>query len=506
TEAVATACYVLNRVLVAKPHNKTPYELLTGDKPAIGYLKPFGCQVTILNTRDYLGKFDEKADEWYIVGYSIPGKAYRVYNLVTGKIVETMNIKFLENLPSVEGIGQPWLFDIDYLTDSLNYARIRNTNLSARNQGPSYNNAGCQDLDSDSDDEQDVIIVQNSPTPVTSPVHDVPNHEDAAQSVLSPSLDLNDDDMEELSSLQTQEQEGKDAAQRLGLAFPTHVVTHEASSIPAKKSSSVSPASTPTASAGNTPPVYPRPSAGRSSKSIGKKLASSYKSPIPADRSVFAGKSIPADRSVSTDKSISADRSVSAGKSIPADRSVSADKSISADRSVSAGKFIPADRFVSTDKSISTDRSISATRDTNYADRHPSKLSSNAVFERFLPALNTQNSDIHDGLKLFDCPSTGIFSSLSYDDEYHGPDISNQAKEILVNPVTTKKVNEAHPHSLIIGDLHTPVQTRKKAKAQVPTQNAFVSYIQDQRRNNHTDFHLYLFSCFLSQMEPTSVA
>nr|GFB07039.1 hypothetical protein [Tanacetum cinerariifolium] len=59
--------------------------------------------------------------------------------------------------------------------------------------------------------------------------------------------------------------------------------------------------------------------------------------------------------------------------------------------------------------------------------------------ERFPPALNTQNLDIHDGLKLFDCPSTGILSCSSYDDEYHGPDISNQEKEILVNPVTTKK-------------------------------------------------------------------
>nr|GFA67212.1 hypothetical protein [Tanacetum cinerariifolium] len=428
TEAVATACYVLNRVLVAKPHNKTSYELLTGDKPAIGYLKPFGCQVTILNTSDYLGKFDEKADEGYIVGYSISGKAYRVYNLVTGKIVETMNIKFLENLPSVEGT------DIDYLIDSLNYARIRNTNLYAGNQGPSSNNAGYQDLDSDSDDEQDVIIVQNSPTPVTSPVHDVPNHEEAAQSVLSPSLDLNDDDMKELSSLQTQEQEGKDAAQRLGLAFPTHVVTHEASSIPDEKSSSVSPASTPTVSTGNTPQVSPRLPAGRSSKSTGKKLASSSKTYIPVGRPVSANKPILADRPVSADKSIPADKS------------------------------------------------ISASRNTNSADRHPSKLSSNAVSERFLPALNTQNSDIHDGLKLFDCP------------------------KILVNPVTTKKVNEAHPYSLIIGDLHTPVQTRKKAKAQVPTQNAFVSYIQDQRRNNHIDFHLCLFSCFLSKMKPTSVA
>ncbi|GJW18036.1 putative ribonuclease H-like domain-containing protein [Tanacetum coccineum] len=33
-EAVSTACYVLNRVLVTKPHNKTPYELLTGQQEA----------------------------------------------------------------------------------------------------------------------------------------------------------------------------------------------------------------------------------------------------------------------------------------------------------------------------------------------------------------------------------------------------------------------------------------------------------------------------------------
>nr|GEX50414.1 ribonuclease H-like domain-containing protein [Tanacetum cinerariifolium] len=60
---VATAFYVLNRVLVTKPHAKTPYELLTRDKPSISYLKPFGCHVTILNTSESLGKFDKKLDE-----------------------------------------------------------------------------------------------------------------------------------------------------------------------------------------------------------------------------------------------------------------------------------------------------------------------------------------------------------------------------------------------------------------------------------------------------------
>ncbi|GJU46930.1 putative ribonuclease H-like domain-containing protein [Tanacetum coccineum] len=62
-KAVSTACYVQNRVLVVKPHNKTPYELFRGLKPALNFMRPFGCHVTILNTLDNLGKFDGKSDE-----------------------------------------------------------------------------------------------------------------------------------------------------------------------------------------------------------------------------------------------------------------------------------------------------------------------------------------------------------------------------------------------------------------------------------------------------------
>ncbi|GKG28230.1 putative ribonuclease H-like domain-containing protein, partial [Tanacetum coccineum] len=74
-EAVSTAFYVQNRVLIVKPHNNTSYELFRGFKPAIGFMKPFGCHVTILNTLDNLGKFDEKSDEGFFVGYSLSSKA-----------------------------------------------------------------------------------------------------------------------------------------------------------------------------------------------------------------------------------------------------------------------------------------------------------------------------------------------------------------------------------------------------------------------------------------------
>ncbi|GJU75108.1 ribonuclease H-like domain-containing protein [Tanacetum coccineum] len=61
--------YRSNWVLVTKPHNKTPYELFLGRKPALGFMRLFGCPITILNTIDHLGKFDGKADEGFFVGY-----------------------------------------------------------------------------------------------------------------------------------------------------------------------------------------------------------------------------------------------------------------------------------------------------------------------------------------------------------------------------------------------------------------------------------------------------
>nr|GEY59522.1 ribonuclease H-like domain-containing protein [Tanacetum cinerariifolium] len=96
-----------NRVLVTKPHNKTPYELLLGKTPSIGFMRPFGCPVTILNTLDPLGKFDGKADEGFLVGYFVNSKAFRVFNSRTRIVQETLHINFLENKPNVaERVGE----------------------------------------------------------------------------------------------------------------------------------------------------------------------------------------------------------------------------------------------------------------------------------------------------------------------------------------------------------------------------------------------------------------
>nr|GEU69417.1 ribonuclease H-like domain-containing protein [Tanacetum cinerariifolium] len=127
-----------SRVLVTTPHNKTPYELLHGRTLSIGFMRHFGCPVTILNTLDSLGKFDGKVDEGFLVGYSVSSKAFRLFYSRTRIVQETLPVHFLENKPNVTGSGPTWLFDIHTLTKTMNYQQ-----LTAGNQ--SNPSAGFQD-------------------------------------------------------------------------------------------------------------------------------------------------------------------------------------------------------------------------------------------------------------------------------------------------------------------------------------------------------------------------
>nr|GFB31690.1 retrovirus-related Pol polyprotein from transposon TNT 1-94 [Tanacetum cinerariifolium] len=133
-EAVNTACYVQNTVLVNKSQNKTLYELFNGRTPAIRFLKPFGCHVMILNTLDNLRKFEAKRDEGYFIGYSMSSKAFRMFNKRTKRVEENLHVEFLENKGIEQGTGPNWLFYIDSLTKCMNYVPVdagtNSTNLS----------------------------------------------------------------------------------------------------------------------------------------------------------------------------------------------------------------------------------------------------------------------------------------------------------------------------------------------------------------------------------------
>ncbi|GJU93396.1 retrovirus-related pol polyprotein from transposon TNT 1-94 [Tanacetum coccineum] len=109
--AVDTSTYILNRILIRHFLEKTPYELFKGRKPNLEHFKVFGSKCFILNTKDYLTKFDPKSSEGVFLGYSPNSKAYVVLNKETMKVEESLNVKFDETPPP----SSPPLVDDDLL-------------------------------------------------------------------------------------------------------------------------------------------------------------------------------------------------------------------------------------------------------------------------------------------------------------------------------------------------------------------------------------------------------
>ncbi|GJV06426.1 retrovirus-related pol polyprotein from transposon TNT 1-94 [Tanacetum coccineum] len=68
-------------------------------KPTLDYFRVFGSKCFILNTKDYLTKFDLKSYEGVFLGYSQNSKAYIILNKHTRKIEESLNVTFDETPP-----------------------------------------------------------------------------------------------------------------------------------------------------------------------------------------------------------------------------------------------------------------------------------------------------------------------------------------------------------------------------------------------------------------------
>ncbi|GKB01573.1 putative ribonuclease H-like domain-containing protein [Tanacetum coccineum] len=169
-EAISTACYVQNRVLIVKPHNKTPYELFRGIKPAIGFMKPFGCHVTILNTLDKLGKFDGKSDEGFFVGYSLSSKAFRVYKEFLGQDWIAMPIwkdasYFGDASPNIVDDAQ--IEDTDELHDEDDTTEESNDGSNLQNNGTADQqvNTARQEVNTGSREVSTALPEVNTATP-----------------------------------------------------------------------------------------------------------------------------------------------------------------------------------------------------------------------------------------------------------------------------------------------------------------------------------------------------
>nr|GEW11764.1 putative ribonuclease H-like domain-containing protein [Tanacetum cinerariifolium] len=105
-------------------------------------------------------QFDRKFGSGFLVGYSLNSKAFRVYNLESNRVEKNLRVNFLENKPNVAGKGHAWMFDLDYLTNSMN-----NKPVSVENQANKFvilkeanNSAGTQANDDQGANSEEIDL------------------------------------------------------------------------------------------------------------------------------------------------------------------------------------------------------------------------------------------------------------------------------------------------------------------------------------------------------------
>ncbi|GJU34389.1 putative ribonuclease H-like domain-containing protein [Tanacetum coccineum] len=406
-----------------------------GKSPSISFMRPFGCPLTILNTLDSLGKFDGKFDECYLLGYSTSSKAYRVYNKRTKRVEENLHINFLEDQPNVTGTGPNWMFDLDFLTNSMNYIPVsveNQVNVDACTQDSYVVGSSGKDKGS----TQEYILLPLQPHRTRIPAEDVAPAAHEKPSESSPKAnDIQDSedaaDKEEQHQMKESEQVLQDELGKM--------VTQE---LAAKAMNNVS--------------IQAFEEENRRIASQKKAAQATSTNKLSIDRQ-YVITDMP---SVSTDRPfVSTDRP-----------SVSTDRpSISTDRP-----------FVSTDKSSANTPYVSAASTPTCANASKSlfvylggkiHIDASTLPNADLP-IDPNMPDLKDASDTL--PTNGIFNRAYDDDDDVGAvaDFNNMDNTIAVSPIPTLRIHKDHPKGQILGDPTSAVPTRGKLQKASSAQQA----------------------------------
>jgi len=90
-----TAIHLLNRSPTKALEGKTPYEVWHDRKPAVSYLRVFGC-IAFVKELGHVGKLDDKSVPGVFIGYADGVKAYHILDPVTQRVRIACDVVFDE--------------------------------------------------------------------------------------------------------------------------------------------------------------------------------------------------------------------------------------------------------------------------------------------------------------------------------------------------------------------------------------------------------------------------
>nr|GFD30749.1 hypothetical protein [Tanacetum cinerariifolium] len=156
---------------------------------------------------------------------SLNSKAFRVYNLETKRVEENLHVNFLDNKPNVARKGHAWMFDLDYLTNSMNYEPVLVENKANKSAGPTEaNNSACTQANDDQSanleeinlhEEHFVVPIWSAYSTIVKSSGDKIEKNTDFKSCKKPVSQVEQIFMEELEKLKRQEKEAHDAAESL---------------------------------------------------------------------------------------------------------------------------------------------------------------------------------------------------------------------------------------------------------------------------------------------------
>ncbi|KAL0746003.1 hypothetical protein Bca101_101497 [Brassica carinata] len=117
SDAVITACYLINRIPTRILEDKALFEVLNNNKPVLDHLRVFGCISYVLIPGEIRNKLEAKSIKAMMIGYSTTQKGYKCFVPETRRVLVSRDVKFFEEKSYYEDKDWKELLDLSQPSD-----------------------------------------------------------------------------------------------------------------------------------------------------------------------------------------------------------------------------------------------------------------------------------------------------------------------------------------------------------------------------------------------------
>ena len=96
SDAVATACYLINRTPTLILKGQSPFEVLNKHKPSLEHIRIFGCLCYVLIPGELRNKLAARSTKAMFIGYSTTQKGYKCYDPDTRRVLVSRDVNLLK--------------------------------------------------------------------------------------------------------------------------------------------------------------------------------------------------------------------------------------------------------------------------------------------------------------------------------------------------------------------------------------------------------------------------